>query len=428
MKQNRHALIFSTVWPEPDSSAAGVRQMQWIRILSGAFERVTLISPSRMKNEGDWGVAGYPSNVSLHSLELNRSGNENWIAETGATLVLFDRFILEEQFGHLVYENLPDALCLLETQDLHFLRRLREVAKDPSDAGVIGPQARYETDTALREIASIQRVDHSFLVSSFESRLLREVFQMGPGKQSWLPFFYENPRLPGAGTPFEERSGFVWIGNFRHAPNADGLRWLKREIWPEIKKRQPSAKLRVYGAYPSQEFSAWNSDSRSGIEVPGQVRELDEVFKNARVNLATLRFGAGVKGKLFEGFRGGVPAVTTPVGAEGLAADSFDLDFPGVISGDARAIAEGAVLLHEDQSLWLEKSGRALRRMVEIHSEESVLPGWVERVQELLEKKKAGVLPLFQSRLMRHELNSSRKYFSKWIEEKEKQSIQNRKQ
>jgi glycosyltransferase involved in cell wall biosynthesis len=419
MKPNRHALIFSTVWPEPDSSAAGVRQMHWIDLLLRDFEKVSLISPAKPKQEQDWGRVEIPDRVEFLPMPLNDWSMVTMLKDLNPELVLFDRFILEEQYGAMVYEAIPQALVLMETQDLHFVRRAREQVRE---SGIPGTPGFYKTETAIRETASIERVDHSFVVSSFEERLLREEFGIGADQQEWVPFFYDPPvhrELIGSG--YSERTDFVWIGNFRHAPNADGLRWFRAKIWPAIRKKLGHAKLQVFGAYPSAEFMAWNQSRDSGIEVRGPVRDLAEVFRSARVNLAPLRFGAGVKGKILEGFRFGVPVITTPVGAEGLLPDGVDLGlFPGIIESDPERFAEAAIRMHSDSSVWTSAHGRARELMEENFSRLKIEPVLRARIKELLQRKQSGDLPRWRSRILRHELSNSRKYFSKWIEAKER--------
>jgi len=424
MKPNRHALIFSTVWPEPDSSAAGVRQMQWIQLLLQDFEKVSLISPAKPKGEQDWGRIETPPRVEWVPMPLNDWSWLDRLREMNPELVLFDRFLLEEQFGAMVYEAIPNALVLIETQDLHLVRRARERARQGEiPRGFV--QRFYETETAIRETAAIERADFSFVVSSFEERLLREGFGIGAEKQAWIPFFYDPPTHPEALAGFQDRSDFVWIGNFRHAPNADGLRFLRESIWPGIRRRIPSARCRVYGAYPSEEFMAWNRDRHSGIEVMGHAKSLAEVFSKARVNLAALRFGAGVKGKILEGFRFGVPAVTTWIGAEGLIELSRPTeDFPGRVvehQGGPEGFIEAAIRLYQDSEEWGREHEKALALMKNDFSRERVEPGLRARIHELLSRKRAGILPVWRSRILRHELMNSRKYFSKWIEEKERE-------
>jgi len=423
MKPDRRALIFSTVWPEPDSSAAGVRQLQWIRNLKGIFDEVVLISPSKVKEEGDRAVCELPSGVVCLPLPMNDWKVREVVAGLNPELVLFDRFILEEQFGPLVCEAAPDALMLLETQDLHLVRRARESMREKWLGMDSVPEGFYRTGTALRETAAIERVDHAFVVSSFETELLAREFSIGTDRQTWIPFGFDPPVHGAKLSAFAERKDFCWVGNFRHAPNADALRWVRKEIWPLIRKALPDARFHVFGAYPTAEFMDWNRDPSTGIRVHGAARDLDEVFGPARVNLAPLRFGAGVKGKILEGFRYGLPVATTPVGAEGLLPwNGMTVEFPGEAARDPSGIARAAVRLHSDENLWNLHRASALQLMNEVYPAERVDRRMGEAVSGLLEDKRRNLLPRWQSRVLRHELLNSKKYFSKWIEEKEKRT------
>ena len=411
-------VIFSTVWPEPNSSAAGVRQMQWVQLFLAMEYRVTLVSPSKMKHENDWGHLKLPSGVDVLALPLNRESVQTDLKRLNPTIVMFDRFILEEQFGPHVYQACPDALVLMETQDLHFIRRSRDELKEKFLELSTVPTDFYKTETALRETSSILRVDYSFVVSSFEEKLLREEFSVGTDKVKWVPFFYERPIVvKEQRSHFTQKKDFCWIGNFRHEPNLDGLRWFRNEIWPVIRKQLPDARIQIYGAYPPEEVMSWNK-VKNGIEVKGSAATLEEVFVGARVNVAPLRFGAGVKGKIMEGFRFGVPCVTTKVGSEGLFGQ-----FPGLEANTTQDFANACVKLHEDEREWKKYSLMALEKMMEVCAASARMPELKILIANLLEKKKLNTIPDWMSRVMRFEGNQSRYYFTKWIEAKETKKV-----
>jgi glycosyltransferase involved in cell wall biosynthesis len=418
MKAKGPALIFSTVFPEPSSSAAGVRQMQWIRMLLEFTDRVVLASPSALKSERDWGYHSMPDGVELISIPLNDWSRVEWIRELAPAIVLFDRFITEEQFGPLVRDAVPGALRLLETQDLHFLRRSRgEGLKGMSD---------LRSETAIRETASILRSDHSFVVSSFEARLLDREFGIGPETVDWIPFAYPDTRGEGADGDFESRSGFQFIGNFRHVPNLDGLRWFRNEVWPGVRKRLPGVELKIHGAYPSAEVMQWHRPKEDGIRVIGSVKRLSDAFCGVRVNLAPLRFGAGVKGKLLDGFHHGLPAVSTPVGAEGLLSTESTDPFPGMVVESVHDWVEACVRLHEDRVFWSESRMKAQSLMGSLYVAGKVNEQFHKRLAEILARHDRGETPRWISRILRDEFQTGRKYFSKWIEAKNASSVQDR--
>jgi O-antigen biosynthesis protein len=47
--------------------------------------------------------------------------------------------------------------------------------------------------------------------------------------------------------------------------------------------------------------------------------ELEDLYRSSDLALVPLRYGAGVKGKVVEALRWGLPLVTTPAGAQGLS-------------------------------------------------------------------------------------------------------------
>ena len=435
MSRIDQVLIFSTVWPEPSSSAAGVRQMQWVDFFREMGAEVILSSPAKEKNEQDWGKLSLPPGVRCLPLPLNDSRIKEVLSALKPDVVMFDRFILEEQFGHVIYEVYPDALVVLETQDLHLVRRARESVREEgwstmaiassvfsisssSPPALSVPVDFYRTETALRETASISRVDYSFVISSFEEDLLKKEFGIGEEKQKWIPFYYPEIVSDDFSRAFESRNGFSWIGNFRHGPNVDGLRWFRKEVWPRLKRDLPSAVMHVYGAYPSEEVMSWNKPE-IGFFVKGSAQNLSEVFLKARVNLAPLRFGAGVKGKIIEGWRFGVPCVTTTIGAEGLLPMNAALGaFPGLVANDPLGFVSACVQMHQDENLWKSHHEKAAQVLTTVFSRARVAGEMKLVFEKLMLAKREKTLPRWESKILRHELFNSHKYFARWIEAK----------
>ena len=146
----------------------------------------------------------------------------------------------------------------------------------------------------MRELASIYRSDHTLLVSDFEKKLLVDKYGMPPSKFSLAPFFYDTinkQKLP----TFNRRKDFVMIGNFRHLPNKDQFKWVKNELWPRIHEKLPDAFCYVYGAYPDKETMNSSVEAKNFV-VKGPTKDQYATLKKYKVNLAPLRYGAGIKG------------------------------------------------------------------------------------------------------------------------------------
>jgi len=94
----------------------------------------------------------------------------------------------------------------------------------------------------------------------------------------------------------------------------------------------------------------WRADRLAGldprIKISGPIANLDEVFATARLSVAPLRFGAGIKGKVLESFGAGLPCVMTPIAAEGL---SLPPALNALVGRDAAKLAEHVLRLHADE-------------------------------------------------------------------------------
>ena len=280
-------------------------------------------------------------------IELNNSSFDDFIQNLQPEIVVFDRFMMEEQFGWRVTKICPDALKILDTEDLHFLRNFRENAFKNVN---IYPALLKESELAKREIASIYRCDLSLIISETEMELLERQFNIQANLLFYLPFLLNavttetKLQLP----TFRERQHFISIGNFRHPPNVDAVFYLKQEIWPFIQKQLPKAHLHIYGAYSSAKITQLHSPKENFL-IKGWAKNASHEVKNAKISLAPLRFGAGLKGKLIEAMQCGTPTVTTNIGAEGMHGN---LCWNGAIKNTPEGIANAAVSLYTSEIKW----------------------------------------------------------------------------
>ncbi len=168
--------------------------------------------------------------VKEQHVELNHSSFDEFLTESRPDLVIFDRFMVEEQYGWRVASQLPKTIRILDTEDLHSLRRSREGAV--SKGLEFSLSSWKQSDLAKRELASIWRSDLSLIISQFEYDILKSEFDISDQLLQYLPFIENSNsmQIERAATSFEERKDFIWIGNGKHNPNADALLWLKQAI------------------------------------------------------------------------------------------------------------------------------------------------------------------------------------------------------
>ena len=413
MITNQRVLIIGFVWPEPNSSAAGGRMVQLIRIFKQQGYEVTFASSA---SDSDYMINLNTLGVSIKSISLNCSSFDVFVKELNPSIVLFDRFMMEEQFGWRVVENCPDALRVLDTEDLHCLRLARQKAFKENRP--FTTDDLLVEDVAKREIASILRCDISLMIAEYEMELLQSVFKINSSLLYYLPLLLDPitvstiQNLPS----FEERKNFVFIGNFLHEPNWNAVQYLKETIWPLIRKQMPEAVLKIYGAYPSQKVLQLHQP-KQGFLIMGRAVDAQEVVRNARVILAPLRFGAGIKGKLVEAMQCGTPSVTTTIGAESMCGN---LPWNGFIADNSQVFADKAVELYQDKTVWLKAQENGFEIIEKCYLKSLFADEFIMHILKVQTHLKQHRLHNFIGTLLQHHTLTSTKYMSRWIEEKNK--------
>ncbi len=409
----KSVLIIGFVWPEPNSSAAGGRMMQLISLFQKQGFTITFASPAQ---DSDFMVDLSLYKVKKETIALNCSSFDAFVKQLQPSIILFDRFMMEEQFGWRVAENCPTAVRILDTEDLHCLRLARQKAfKEKREFKTVD---LLHEEVAKREIASILRCDLSLMISEYEIELLTKIFKLDNSLLHYLPLLVDSEAIPDLGKlpSFEERLDFIFVGNFLHEPNWNAVQYLRETIWPLIKKQIPTAVFTIYGAYPSQKVLQLHN-AKEGFLIQGRAIDAQEVVKKSRVVLAPLRFGAGIKGKLLEAMQCGTPSVTTGIGAESM--QGF-LPWSGFVADDPDIFADLAVQLYQDKAVWLQaqKNGLAIveqRYLITLFETEFKLQ--IDNLQSNLQQHR---LNNFMGSLLQHHTLKSTKYMSKWIEAKNK--------
>nr|WP_245234905.1 glycosyltransferase family 4 protein [Tamlana crocina] len=407
-------LIIGFVWPEPKSSAAGSRMMQLIHFFKSENYQITFASACA-KTERAFPLETI--GVDAVAVELNSSTFDDFIKTLNPDIVLFDRFMVEEQYGWRITEQCPNAIKILDTEDLHFLRKGRQQA---FKEGRNFNKTYLFNDFAKREIASIYRCDLSLIISEAEMEILKADFKVDSELLVYLPFMLEGisgekiKTLP----KFEERQHFITIGNFLHEPNYNAVLYLKQTIWPMIRKKLPKSELHIYGAYASQKINQLHNE-KEGFLIKGFAEEVNKVMQNAKVCLAPLRFGAGLKGKLIDAMQNGTPCIMSTIASEGMFGG---LPENGFIEDEPEAFAEKAVQLYKNESLWKAKQQNGFEvlnaRFDKTEHQKQLSEVIVKTLNSLTERRQNN----FVGQMLQHHTQQSTKFMGKWIEEKNKKS------
>ena len=409
-------LVIGYVWPEPNSSAAGSRMLQLIDVFQQHDYHVTYSSPAAVSEH----MIDLDSvAIDQVSIALNDSSFDEFIKNLQPDIVLFDRFMMEEQFSWRVEKQCPSAVHLLETVDLHCLRYARQQAVKLNKDAANSQNLDFNNEIALREVASILRCDLSLLISEYEIEVLRNYYNVNEELMYYLPFMHEKverqniiDERPG----FIERQHFVTIGNFRHDPNWDSVLYLKNQVWPLLRSQLKNAELHIYGSYPPKKAQQLHNE-KTGFIVKGWAKESIATLSQYRVCLSPLRFGAGMKGKLFDAMLSGTPSVTTSIGAESMYGN---YDWPGIIANSTEAISDAAIELYTNQGKWQQSQLNGIEIINHVFDKEKHEKLFYQRILHLMETLEQHRNKNFTGMMLRHHSMKSTQYMSQWIEAKNK--------
>ncbi|MCD9854324.1 glycosyltransferase [Epilithonimonas sp. JDS] len=400
----KHLVIIGLVIPEPASTAAGHRMMQLIQLFSEADYKITFLTASNNVE--------FSEKIEIQKIEINNESFDEKIRSLNPDVVLFDRYVTEEQFGWRVSENCPNAAKIIDTEDLHFLREARRKAFVEKR---IVEKKDLINDIFVREIASILRCDLSLIISEFEYNLLVDDFKINPNLLFYIPFLTEG--FEKSKTYFEDRKHFVSIGNFLHEPNWQTVLKLK-QIWKSIKKQLPEAELHIYGAYTSQKVLEFNNE-KDGFLVKGRANSVEDIFNKAKVLLAPIPFGAGLKGKLWESMKFGLPNVTSSNGAEAMHGD---LHWNGFIEDSDEVFVDRAVELYQNENLWNKAQENGYQILDSLFRKDLFADSFISKVSEVMENLENHRIENYLGKILQHHQLNSTKYMSRWIEAKNKKT------
>lgn len=403
----KQLLVIGMVWPEPTSSAAGWRMLQLLDLFQGRGYQIHFVSAA---SKSPYSYPLTKIGITEKSIQLNDSSFDDYVRKLNPDVVIFDRFMVEEQYSWRVMEACPRAIRILDTEDLHFLRHARQEAYKN---GIKFEEKFLYSEQAKRELAAIYRSDLSLMISSYEYNLLQEKFNIKKEILTYLPFqITTDQSLNTEANGFEERSNFVFIGNFLHEPNWKTVQKLKT-IWPAIRKELPKTEIHIYGAYPSQKVLQLNNP-KQGFIIKGRADDAIKTLAEYRVLLAPIPFGAGLKGKFIDALHAQTPSVSSRFGAEGMEINEL---WNGFIGADDQEIIQYALTLYSQQEVWNSavKNGKIMLSNFSI-------PDWgvdfLAQLNHIADAIADHRDQNFIGQILWSKQFSASKYLSLWIEEK----------
>ncbi|HEV2773120.1 MAG TPA: sulfotransferase [Thermoleophilaceae bacterium] len=283
-------------------------------------------------------------------------------------------------------QHSPHTRVIVDSVDLHFLRHARSAFESRTMASENGEDRRrpgtlddaYGVDFA-RELNVYGAADRVLAVSEKEADLINDLAR-DPELATALPDCESSPPSPYG---FHERSGILFIGNFRHPPNVGALEFLCREIVPrlpaDVLGQNP---VRVVGNAFDENLAVL-CDGAPGVEPVGWVPSVVPYIERSRVSVVPLLYGAGTKRKLIQALTIGTPTVSTTTGVEGLeVSDGSEV----LVADEPEAFARSIERLATDEDLWLRLVEGGRRRVQGTHAREHVRALFRDLVDRVLAK------------------------------------------
>lgn len=333
--------IVDHIFPEPDHDSGSVRMSQIVEIFHELGFLVHFI-PKSCVADGEladrWRRAGievFSGRFDVHDVIRQLSPSLD--------VILLSRPHVALPYMFELRQHAPDLPVIYDMVDAHGLRELRQASLADD---------RYRANAAranhVLELGLCASADLTLAISDTEAEMVREEANDRAKVMVLGNIHAALPVGPGA----HGRDGILFVGGYGHPPNVDAATWLVDDILPLLPRPIPTV---LAGSRPPREVKVLASES---VDVAGWIDDLTPYYQRARIVVAPLRFGAGVKGKIGEALSHGVPVVTTTIGAEGM----YLVDGHTALIADTPAEFAAAIeRLRTDDELWthLSTNGRA---------------------------------------------------------------------
>ncbi|WP_298579356.1 glycosyltransferase [uncultured Luteimonas sp.] len=349
----RAILLVDHYIPQPDRDAGSRAIFQLLEVLVAQGHCVTFW-PDNLFRDPDYVHLLQDMGVEVIYGPAYAARFDAWLAERAERFgaVILSRPHIASKYVDAVRRHTKARLVYFG-HDIHHLR-MQEQMK-------IAPSEQLALDTRWMrtlEHGMWSKADSIVYPSSDETAYVEHWLQNTGGRaQAWTaPLYGFESVAATAPGDLGGRRDIIFVAGFAHDPNVDAALWLAEEILPHVRRAVPGVRLSLVGSNPRAEVLALAGDD---VEVTGFVSdaELEARYARARVAVAPLRFGGGMKGKVLEAMHQGVPCVTTATGMQGLSAAVGFMRF----AEDAEGIARHVVTLLTEDAAWHDVSSNQLK-------------------------------------------------------------------
>ncbi len=362
--RDKNVMIIDPFLPMYDRASGSLRLWQIIKMLREMRCHVTFIARNgSLENVyrpslEDLGVEVYAWDrkamraAGVQNNSLPEIDFERLFRERAYGYAIVDFWDVAKYYVPLIRRLSPGTTVIVDSVDIHFIREAREAELTGNR-----DKARDAAMNKQRELAVYRKADRIWVVTPADRDAISD--QMGNIPIDVIPNIHEH--VTGS-AEYRTSSDMIFVGNFNHIPNRDAVHFFVSEILPLIRKELPEVKFYIVGNNPPDDVKSLASDS---VVVTGYVKDLAPYLMKARISVAPLRYGAGMKGKIGDALSHGVPTVSTSVGSEGMALLAGE-DI--LVADDPRMFAQSVVSLYKDEELWKKLSTNGKTKIEGLYS------------------------------------------------------------
>ena len=226
----------------------------------------------------------------------------------------------------------------------------------------------------------IDHFDHTLAVSEIDKEALLSDSNIDISEKiSIIPIAVDTQLLTPV-TTSPNSLQLLTIGTLHYPPNADGIRWFIKEVFPRVHKQIPNATLTVIGKNPPNDFFDLAKSSSPSIEITGYVDNLDPYLEKTAILIVPVLAGGGMRVRILEGFARQMAIITTTVGLEGIEAEP---DRDVIVKDDPIEFSQAIINLLNDRKK-LNQIANSGRKLVEQKYDWKVVFTKLDKVYEFV--------------------------------------------
>lgn len=372
-------LLLTQIVPYPPDSGPKVKTYHVLRYLAECEHQVTLASFVR-EHEKQYLEPLRAYCQEIYPVSINRARIADGVAyfeswRTGLPfLVTRDAQIEMKQLIHRLAQQPFDIVHADQLTMAQFALQFRQHCKANSR---VSPKIVFDAHNAVYEIVErarqtampllrpvlaiearrlkkyegnlVEQFDQTMAVSEIDKQALSKVTRdkSNASKISVIPIAVDCTTLQPVQVS-DRTTDILTVSTLFYPPNADGVRWFLREVFPIVQSQIPNVTLSVVGPRPPKDIVEFGAQHSDCVQVTGYVLDLQEYFERAALMVVPVRAGSGMRVRILEALARGMPIVTTTTGVEGIDAIN---EKHLLVSDEPEKFASAVVRLLKDRTL-----------------------------------------------------------------------------